>query len=130
MKMLIIGSMLIISGCSTIRNGSKATFHILSEHKDAKVYYNGDLVGEGGATVSTKVKGDHVFRVEVDDKMCKPTEVKVEKRFDANTLWMVPIDLGITTVGVDILLTGAAFQPKQTHFLINPDCPKRSMASE
>jgi len=114
-------TLLIISGCATIFNGSTQTVNIRSNDALAKLYVNEEYMGQHNAVYTFKKKDNYIIKAE---KMgCQTTTITPKKVFDPTTLLGVFLDWGIVSIFViDGAATGAWQKFTQTNFVIDPNC--------
>lgn len=114
-------SVLSVTGCAAMFNGTSQQVSIRSNNPTDKIYVNDAYIGTGNGITTFKKKKNYVIRV--DNKKCESVSIPVSKSFDATTLLGVFIDFGIVSVlVVDGLGTGAWQEFDQTSYVVTSNC--------
>ena len=120
-KAVVVLSILLVSGCASMFNGSSQQVSIRSNVDGAMLYVNEGFIGKETGITTFKKKKDYHIVARKDG--CTDSSVQASKSFDATTLLGVLIDFGIITVlVVDGIGTGAWQQFDQTSYVIDPVC--------
>lgn len=81
LSLVLISSSLLYSSCATICGGAKYNANIVVNQKpNAKIYYKGEEVGTGKATVSLKRKEANKFTFSVKDANCEEEKFSFKSR--------------------------------------------------
>ena len=125
-KNYLLITVLALSGCASMFSGTKETFIVQSEDKDAKIYLNDEYIGTGAAvsTISKKKLADNIT-IRASKKGCQDTARHVETKVDGTTFLGCLLDFCIVSVViVDWATTGAIREAAQTNYIITPICER------
>lgn len=124
-KIILVGSLLINSGCATIFHGSTDSIEIKVDKPAAKVFINEVPIGITSPDQSLKAeipKRGNVI-ISIEHESCKTEEYKINRTIDPVTFLGLLIDGGIFSIlVVDILGTNAFVKADQTYFEFELDC--------
>jgi hypothetical protein len=111
----------VLSGCSSMFNGTTQVVNIRSNEDGAKLYVNEQYMGKESTTYTFKKKENYVLRVEKTG--CQSNTINPEKVFDPTTLLGLFIDYGIISILViDGVANGAWQEFAQTSYVLDPIC--------
>jgi hypothetical protein len=120
-----VSMLLMSSGCATIFRGSSDSITVSSDQADAKIYVDGQFIGDGTGIVSVSKRGDHTIKVTKPG--CKDRVIQTQSSFDPTTLLGLFLDFGLISIlVVDGLATGNWMKVSPTYYAVTPDCPAKS----
>lgn len=113
-------STILLSGCSSMFNGTSQQVGIRSNVDDAKLYVNERYIGKGNGVTTFKKSKNYVIVARKEG--CTDASQLATKSFDATTL------LGIYPLVPIIIdgITGAWQEFDQTSYVIDPQCDSKS----
>ena len=117
------------SGCATIFRGSSDSVTVTSDQSDAKIYIDGQFMGDGTAIATLSKRGDHTIKVTKPG--CKDRIIQTQSSFDPTTLLGLFLDFGLISIlVVDGLATGNWAKISPTYYAVTPDCPAKAASSK
>ena len=114
-------STILLSGCSSMFNGTSQQVGIRSNVDDAKLYVNEQYIGMWNGVTTFKKSKNYVIVARKEG--CTDASQSAPKSFDATTL------LGVFGYFIPIVIdgvTGAWQQFDQTSYVIDPQCKFKS----
>lgn len=111
----------LLSGCSTITNGSTETIAFSSQEEDSKIFVDGKYYGKDQTQVVVDRGEQHT--VVAQKKGCKPTTITTDYDFQFGKSLFLNffIDFGLISIPTD-LITGSAWKTQQPHYNVTPQC--------
>lgn len=121
-KLIILSTALLLSACASMMSGTKENIVVRSD-KDAKIYLNGEYLGEGVAMTTISKKNIDRKTLRVTKKGCQTVTREIETKIDPTTFLGCILDACLVTVLViDWGITGAVKEAVQTNYFIDPIC--------
>ncbi len=127
MRLFFVGLVAVgLQGCAAIFTGTSQQISLQSSVPDTKFFVNGRPVGKGSSALATIRKKDLRKTILLAQKEgCEDATAPVDAVFNGHTLWGMFWDLGLISVlVVDGAATGAWTKAGNTHYYLDPNCPK------
>lgn len=123
LRRLVIGLMVLCSGCASMFSGTSQNFLLRSEVRGTKFYLNNEYLGTDTASVQIPKKKIKNSLLIAKKPGCSDGTTHINTRFDPTTLLGILIDVGIVSILViDFGITGAVQEAERTHYVLNPVC--------
>lgn len=110
-----------LTGCATILHGTSDKVYVKSENKEAGIYIDDVLRGQG--YVVTEVKRGQKHNIAAKKDGCADMVVRTTEKFDMVSLWGI---LGYGVPFVVDLINGAAWQLEQNDYVVTPVCNRET----
>jgi hypothetical protein len=109
-----------ITACAYIFHGTSDQITIQSADKDAKLYVDNILVGQGTAIYTAE--RNHKYTITARKAGCSDVSVQTGDKFDPVSLLGLLIDFGVISILVIDNLTGAMWKTYPTVYNVTPIC--------
>lgn len=117
----VLTSSLLVTGCSTITNGTSEQISFSSREEGTKLFIDGKYYGKDHASITAPRGNAHT--VVAQKTGCEQTLLTTDYSFQwGKSLFLnVLIDFGIVSIPTD-LLTGSAWKTDSSHYEVTPNC--------
>lgn len=122
---LIMSTVLVLTSCASIFNGTTEKFHLRSDDPTTKIYMDNQEIGTGSASVTVPKKGMADITFSAKKQGCSDAMTEIQTKFNPNTLWGLLLDLGIVSILIiDWGINGSTREASQKSYVLNPSCGK------